>query len=317
MSFRNRWLLALAFTSIGLVCNTGKAQISGNRATSMTARPCLPLLSVAAANSHITVDGKCQKRVTPTSMRLIWAITSEAQDAASCRKETQSKVEKMTASLLAMRLDKEDIFEDFISAIPRFEWTFESKDGENILIEKQTGYRMQTNLHIAVKTNEQAMKVIEQALAQGLTDLIGVDYAADLEQVQEEARRGAIAAAKKKAETVLNAVFDAEPKVINVQEQTQVWYPHELYRSFENVASNNLTTRYDDRRNRVEAYRPKNTYYAGQTKPADKKSYALPMKPEIVVESRVVIYYQSPSTRLPVRQDNDENPLELIGDPFE
>jgi hypothetical protein len=164
---------------------------------------------------------------------------------------------------------------------------------------------MQTNLHIAVETNEQAMKVVEIALNAGLTDLIGVDYAADLSQAQNDARLGAIAAAMKKSEMLLSAVFDEKPKPINLQEQTQVRLPADMYHSFENVAANNLTTRYDDRRNRIFAYRPKNTYYAGQTNAADDKSYALPMKPEIVVESKVVIYYQSPSTR-PISDQKDD-----------
>jgi uncharacterized protein YggE len=262
----------------------------------------MPPLSVAAANSHIAIEGTCQKRVTPTSIRLIWAVTAEEKDAMACRKSTQAKIEKTTAALAAFRIGKDKIYEDFISAIPRFEWI----DGErNALIETQTGYRMQTNLHIAVETNEQAMKVVEAALNSGLTDLIGVDYTADLSQSQNDARLGAIAAAKKKSETLLSAIFEVQPKPINVQEQTQTRFPADMYDSFENVAAQDLAMRYDDRRNRVFAYRPKNTYYAGQTKAADDKSYALPMKPEIVVESTVVLYYQSPSTRVVVDQNSN------------
>lgn len=278
-----------------LIAQPAAAQMSGNRATELAASRTMQLLSVSAANSHIAIEGTCQKRVTPTSIRLIWAVTAEEEDAAACRKSTQAKIETTTAALAAIRIGKDKIYEDFISAIPRFEWT----EGErNTLIETQTGYRMQTNLHIAAETNEQAIKVVEAALGAGLTDLIGVDYAADLTQSQNEARFGAIAAAKRKSETILTAIFDVPPKAINVQERTQVRFPADMYDSFENVAANNLETRYDDRRSRVFAYRPKNTYYAGQTKAADDKSYALPMKPEIIVESTVVIYYQSPSTRV-------------------
>ena len=279
-----------------LIAQPANAQMSGNRATDLAASRALPQLSVSAANSHIAIEGTCQKRVTPTSIRLIWAVTAEEKDAADCRKSTQAKIAKTTASLAAARVGKDKIYEDFISAIPRFEWTDEKPEGK-ALIETQTGYRMQTNLHIAVETNEQAMKVVEAALSSGLTDLIGVDYAADLTQAQIEARLGAIAAAKRKSETILTAIFDSQLKIINVQERTQVRFPADMYDSFENVAANAFATRFDDRLNRVFAYRPKNTYYAGQTKAADDKSYDLPMKPEIIVESTVIIYYQSPSTR--------------------
>ena len=302
MVFKNHRL----FTSfVGIFCllaQQASAQMSGNRATQISASQILQPLSVAAANSHIAIEGTCQKRVTPTSIRLIWAVTAEEKEAVGCRKSTQAKIEKITAALAAIRIGKDKIYEDFISAIPRFEWI----EGEgDALIETQTGYRMQTNLHIAVETNEQAMKVVEAALNSGLTDLIGVDYTADLTQSQNDARLGAIAAAKKKSETLLSAIFDVQPKPINVQEQTQTRFPADMYDSFENVAAQDLAMRYDDRRNRVFAYRPKNTYYAGQTKAADDKSYALPMKPEIVVESTVVLYYQSPSTRVVVDQKSD------------
>lgn len=302
MVFKNKILHLLSLSLVFKFSLVANAQMGGNRATELSTNQKLTQLSVAAANSHIAIEGTCQKRVTPTSMRLIWAVTAEEKEAVACRKSTEAKVEKITAALASLRIGKEKIFEDFISAIPRFEWV----EGEqNALIETQTGYRMQTNLHIAAETNEQAMKVVEAALNSGLTDLIGVDYTADLTQPQNDARLGAIAAAKKKSETILSAIFDEKPKAINVQEQTQVRLPADMYDSFENVAANNLTTHYKDQRNHIFAYRPQNAYYAGQTKAADDKSHVLPMKPEIVVESTVVIYYQSPSTRTIVDQKND------------
>ncbi len=303
--FGNRGLYSLFYCGVCLICHNADAQMSGNRATVLSTPSTMAQLTVAAANSHISIEGTCQKRVTPTSIRLIWAVTAEDKDAATCRKLTRAKIEKTSAGLAAIRVGKEKIFEDFISAIPRFEWIAESRDDEEALLETQTGYRMQTNLHIAVETNEQAMSVVDVALASGLTDLIGVDYAADLEQAQNEARLGAMAAAKRKSEMLLSALFEVKPKAINLQEETLVRFPDDLYDSFENVAANNLTTRYDDRRHRIAAYRPKNTYYAGQLRAADDKSYALPMKPEIVVESKVVIYYQSPSNRVITNQRSD------------
>lgn len=298
--FRSPFPFVLLFSV--LLIQNAKAQISGNRATEMSAAQKLPQLSVSAANSHIAVEGTCQKRVTPTSIRLIWAVTAEEKDAFTCRKSTEAKVLRTTSALSPLRIGRDKIFEDFISAIPRFEWV---EGDRNALVETQSGYRMQTNLHVAVETNEQAMRVIDAALNAGLTDLIGVDYTADLTEVQNEARLGAIAAAKKKSETLLSAIFDEKPKPINVQEQTQVRLPADMYDSFENVAANSLTTRYDDRRNHIFAYRPKNSYYAGLTRSADDKSYELPMRPEIVIESTVVIYYQSPSTRsVEVGKDN-------------
>jgi uncharacterized protein YggE len=230
-------------------------------------------------------------------MRLIWAVSSEESDAVKCSETIRAAIQRVVTAWDGAGIKPDAVVEDFISAIPQFEWTRDKIDVETVWKEVQVGYRMQTNLHVRVETNEQAEKVIEVALANGLSDLIGVDYAADLAIPQEQARTGAVNAAKKKAESLLAAVFSESPAPVNVQEQTQVFFPDQMYHSFENAASQDFYARRNDDLRQISAYRPRNTYYSGLTRAADDKSYALPMKPEIIVESKVVIYYASPSTR--------------------
>ncbi len=282
---------------LGTTGNCLLAQMAGMRTDSMPSENVLTPLTVEAANSHIAITGTCQKRVKPTSIRLIWAVVAEDADASKCRQLSKEKVAKVTAAWQQMGIGADQIVEDFISAVPKFDWIQETRGEEGTLVEQQTGYRLQTNLHVKVKSDEEALESVNAALTAGLTDLIGVDYAADLEQIQEQALAGAISAATKKSSLLMNVMFDSQPKPINLQEVTKVHLPAEMYHSFENVANSNVTVRYDDRRARIAAYRPKNTYYSGLTKEADDKDWALPMSPEIVVESTVTLYYQSPSTR--------------------
>lgn len=262
-------------------------------------------LSIDEVHSHLSVEGSCQKRVRPTSVRLIWAVTAEAADAATCRVQVEQKIRAAVSAWSLLGIGQEQIVEDFIAAVPRYEWTEDPAQAGNALVERQTGYLVQSNLHVQVPNNEVVVKAISAALAAGLTDLIGVDYAADLEAARKAAREGAIAVAKEKSDQLLSLVFESKPRPINVQEVTRVLYPEHLYRSFEHVASGNLTVRYDDGRARIAAYRPQNTYYAGLVADADNKSWDLPMEPEIVIESRVVIYFQSPSTRDWSRGEDD------------
>ena len=117
----------------------------------------------------------------------------------------------------------------------------------------------------------------------------------------------ALEAARAKSEDLLNPLFGDRPSPINVAERTTVHFPAELYASFENVAAEQYSSGYDDRRRRIAAYRPKNTYYRGSVTAADDRTYELPMRPKIVVESTVEVYYMSPAALKlhPLEKDED------------
>ena len=163
-------------------------------------------------------------------------------------------------------------------------------------MEKKSGYVMQTNIHLAVKNDAEAMKVLEVAFANGITDIIGFDYwSSELDQKKKEVRAKAIQAAKEKAEVLLS-LFVKVPPVINVQEDTNVVHPDAMYESFSNASSNEYQSGYNTRRNLpfIKLARPKNTYYRGNLPNTDTQAGELPMRAKLSVVSTVRIYYQSP-----------------------
>ena len=196
-----------------------------------------------------------------------------------------------------MVLADDKIVEDFISILPRYEIEVKTLGGKEVAMEKKSGYVMQTNIHLAVKDDAEAMKVLNVAFANGVTDIIGFDYWSDeLDKQKKEVRAKAIQAAKEKAEVLLG-LFDKTPPVINVQENTIVVYPESMYESFQNSSSNEYQTNYNNRRNLplIRLPRPKNTYYRGNLPNADTQVDELPMRAELSVVSTVRIYYQSPA----------------------
>ncbi len=289
-------LTAAIVAFIAANSSTTNAQVSGSRATQTSTDNSLTELSVEQANSHIVINGNAQVRVQPTSIRLIWAVTSEGESATACRQTILVQIDRTVRAFKDAGLKDKDISEDFISAIPKFTYDSEQQGGEYVLVEKESGFRMQTNLHVSVADHEQAMKIIDAALKSGVTDLIGADYNADLESARKNALKQATEAAKAKSELMLSALFEKQPALINVQEQTKTFFPADMYDSFENASHQQVYSAYRSNSNlrRIEAYRPQNTYYKGLKRAADKRDYGLAMKPEIVIESTVNLYFRSP-----------------------
>lgn len=257
-------------------------------------------LSPETALNYITIQGTAEIRVEPEVIRLVLAVTSEANSADQCMKENTEQIRAVRAEWNKLKIPEDNVVEDFISVLPVYSWHRETRDGREVRIQKQTSYRMQSNLHLAVNTEEQAMKAISGAFSQGISDIITFDYwSSELEAKQQQAREAAVAAAKKKAETLL-AAFDQRPPLINIQEQTRTLLPHSLYRSFENILEETeLYSREAQNLPQIKAYRPKMTFFDGSKENADSRPDTVALKPSIAIISTVTLYYQSPATKTP------------------
>lgn len=280
----------------------GQAQLSGSRG-GVSQRPgerSFPTLTPQAAQSFITVEGKSVLTVKPTSIRVVLALTSESTSSADCKTAIERKVTQLRPLWNEAGVANEKIVEDFISLLPRYEFEVKKVGDQDVAMEKKVGYLMQTNIHLAVKDDAEAMKVLDVAFANDVTDIIGFDYwSEDLDRKKQEARAKAVQVAKEKSKVLLDGLFEKSPPVINIQEETVVHYPSSMYESFTNTSSGAYQTNYQSRRNLpvIRLARPKNTYYRGHLPNADTQADELPMRAELSVVSTVRIYYESPSAK--------------------
>jgi uncharacterized protein YggE len=255
----------------------------------------MPLTSMVA-KSIITVEGTAEIRVRPTEIRVVLAVTSEAETANQCRANVEATIERLKAAWSKIGIKPEKIVVDFIAVVPRYGWGIEKRGNTEIAIEKRIACRMQTNVHLAT-SEDQAQAAVSNAFEQGVTDIIGFDYwSKDLDEIKIKAREQAVKTARSKADMLLGAFFHDRPPAINVQEQTTVFYPESLYHTVGASAEENLRQAEKDGMPRIEAYRPKLTYYHGLTSDADVQPRELPMKPEISVVSTVRLYFKSPAS---------------------
>lgn len=269
-------------------------------------------LSTESALNVITIDGTADIRVVPDEIRVVLAITNESEKPEECQEKDAAQVRAVLNAWAELNIPKEKIVTDFINVLPRYEWRVSERDGQQIRIQQRVGYRMQSNLHVSVKTEQEAMAAINRAFQAGVADIVTFDYwNSRLNEHKQAARDAAIQAAKQKAAMLL-AVFEEPPKAVNVQERTEVFFPNSLYRTFENVLEEE--TQYSSRWENlpmIKAYRPKMTFFHGLQSQSDIGPAGAAMRPEIAVVSTVRLYYQSPATRqLTTKDKSVKNPFE-------
>jgi uncharacterized protein YggE len=250
------------------------------------------------AEGYITIDGRAEVRVPPTEIRVVLAVTAEAESAKECREKVDGTIDRIKSAWGELKIPEENIVADFVAILPRYEWTVEKRGEVEAAVEKRVGYQMQTNLHLAVKDDDTAYQALTRAFDEGVTDVIGFDYwSRDLDEIKQKARKAALGAARQKTDGLLGDLFEKKPRAINVQEHTTVYYPESLYQSF--TAGQTAQVSMPIRRDIpfFGAQRPRNTYYRGLFSDGDIQARELPMKPEISVVSSVRLYFQSPAAR--------------------
>lgn len=277
------------------------AQLGGSRAgleDHPRGIPTPPLLDREVVESFIAIDGRAEIRVRPTEIRVVLAVTSEGVSAQECQQSIDATIERLKTAWGKLEIAPKNIVEDFIAVLPRYQWKLEQRDDVDVGVEDKVGFRMQTNVHLAVPNNAKALAACTAAFEQGVTDIIAFDYwSRELDDIKLKAREQALEAARNKSDVLLGALFDNRPPVINVQEQTVIRYPESLYHSFENAVDESVTPVWRRNIPFIRSYRPRNTYYRGLYSDGDVQARELPMHPEISVVSNVRLYFESPAAK--------------------
>lgn len=267
----------------------------------------VPLLDRQTAETYIAIEGRAEVRVRATEIRIVLAVTGEGETAEACQAVVEASVARLKEAWSGIGVTDEDMVVDFIAVLPRYKWRFEEQSGVDVGVEELVGYRMQTNVHLAVPDEARAGDVLAVAFAENVTDIIGFDYfSSELDEVKAQARLAAVDAAKSKADVLLGEVFDGRPAPVNVQEETVVRYPESMYHSFTNAVAESMSPPYRRDIPLIRAPRPQNTYYRGLYSNADVQPREPPMRPEIAVVSTVRVYYESPAAKRAEAEDNDE-----------
>ena len=168
----------------------------------------LAALDPKVAEGYITIEGRAEVRVRPTDVRMVLAVTSEAETAQKCQQSIDATIDSLKKAWTKLGIGPERIVVDFIAVLPRYQWTMEKQLGVDVEVEKKVGYRMQTNVHLAAKGEAEARAALRLALEQDITDIIAFDYwSKDLDDVKAKVRLQALKAARGKADVAGRGYF--------------------------------------------------------------------------------------------------------------
>ena len=265
---------------------------------------------------YIEVEGSVLLRVQPDQIRIVLAVYQSGNTSSECEQKLFAKLNELKQGLKQSGIAEENIVDDFIAVLPKYQLDMEQGNGRSAAIETLVGYQMQSNLHIKVADDARAMQAIRIAFGFDVSDIIAFDYGSSkLDEVKQQALKQAVAVAKEKADLLLLPAFEKMPRVVNVKSATQVIMPESLYKTVENSSSEiyvNNSSRNNNSRDIIRAARPKNTFYQGLVNGRiDQQPSALPMRSEISVIATVQYYYDSPVAG---EYRNFENPASESGE---
>ena len=258
----------------------------------------------------VAVSGTAVLSVKPELLRLVFAVTADEATSQACAASVKKAITEIRKGVAEIDVADNNVVEDFIVLDKKYKWElakveFANNDAEDVsdgevaklIREIPDGFRMQTNLHVLCKDEQQALDVMDVAFKAGVNDIVAFDYwHSKIDDYKKEALRKAIDEAKSKAEILLS-VFDEQPDILNVASAAEISYPESQYVTIqpESPGTNASLPRAWSNYAKLPASRPKLTYYAGSKNYADLSPARPAMNPEIFVSSKVTLTYGSPA----------------------
>lgn len=139
------------------------------------------------------VTGEGKASIRPDSANISAGVSASGTSVKEVQDQVNSIISKVSASIKALGIDAKDIQTSNYNVNPTYDYTSGNQ--------KITGYSANTSLTIKVRNVADAGKVIDAATANGATNVTNLGFdSSDKSGAENEARKLAVADAKKKAE---------------------------------------------------------------------------------------------------------------------
>ncbi|MFN0201023.1 MAG: hypothetical protein ACKVTZ_05855 [Bacteroidia bacterium] len=206
----------------------------------------------------IEADVMCNRRAD--SYVAAFSVIQTASTLDSVNLMMNARIEKMLQKLPA-NINRKEIFIDFISLNPTFEYTTEKKlFSKSTSIETPSGYELIKNIHIAYEKQEQLEEITKAAIQGEIYDLVKVDYVMnEMEGIYDTLRQTAIALVQKKRSDFEKLGVKFGVKFTVVADDITSTYPIERYKSYTSVTSSG--TNFDKIKKTYTSSKRHNTYY--------------------------------------------------------
>ena len=187
------------------------------------------------------------------SFNAVFGVAREGKTALESEQRVDTAIDQFTGGMSALNLQPGDIYVDFVTQNPVYEYDAQGKTAR----ENFVGYQTKKNISVRFKTESALRQITNAANRAGIYDLIKVDYVIGNQQdlkmrLMEEASK----VIRRKEEMGSALGIKLKPVAI-VQASFQVFTPNELYQTYAAYETGD-TSGY---RKVVEKRKPTTSYY--------------------------------------------------------
>lgn len=194
-------------------------------------------------DSTVVIETHLLMNVKADSYVAILSLTQLGDKLAEANQVLDNRIQNFTQELQRNGFSDKDIFVDFISQVPTYEFETEKKIFSKTANEVPSGFELKKNIHIAYQKNSDLDKIVLIAANYEVYDLVKVDYhIKNLEAIGDTLRNKAVNIIKKKVKQLeaLNINFKPEGlKYQTLAEDITASYPEERYASYTAFSSAN------------------------------------------------------------------------------
>ena len=163
-----------------------------------TAVMMLAAVSLAAAETRITVSGTGETRISADTAVISMGVSARDKDVLKAQQTVNEQIAKIRQALLDCDVAEENINTDYMSIYAIYDYDED--------VEKVRAYNASMTLAVKVTDMEIVGKVIDEAFAAGANTLNGISFSAsDTDAAESESLKAAVADARAKAEILAEA----------------------------------------------------------------------------------------------------------------
>ena len=185
----------------------------------------LPAAAVAAGK--ITVTGQGMVPASPDMATIMLGVTSQSKTAQTAMADNSAAVAAILAQLKAAGIEDRDVQTSGLSLNPQFDYN-QSADGK---LPEILGYVASNNVTVRVRALDGLGPVLDSVIQQGANTFNGLTFGlASPEPVMDEARKLAVADARRKAELYAAAAGVRLGPVLTISENGGYSEPQPMFR---------------------------------------------------------------------------------------
>ena len=176
----------------------------------------LSAVSLAAAETRITVSGTGETRISADTAVISMGVSARDRDVLKAQQTVNERIAKIRQALTGIGVAEENINTDYMSIYAIYDYDDD--------VEKVQAYSASMTLAVKVADMEIVGKVIDEAFAAGANTLNGISFSAsDTAAAEKESLQAAVADARAKAEILAEA---AGLKITGIELVSDTGYFH-------------------------------------------------------------------------------------------